>query len=350
MRRSGPTQGTTTMVAMILAIGSLTLLPCTSAMADDSNGAPEGAVTTPSEEAAKAEIALAQAAEVAIEALAIHDEHCARMAGDRLENADALVAVAPIWKKVTEAYQDTGASYLLYWSGVLALCLGQADNASDDLIAFLAQEGENSQFAGLLRDARRRLRLLGRGKTANSAIPRTPKKKARKPPRNSEKRAARRARWGPPFMLAGGLGGQAVLSPGDSDAHQFGYLSFAVDVSLRLLGPLRLEVGVRPALSGPARNEVGQTNNSHSILWTAGMGLVLQFETKVRPRIGLTAQVAPNPHGDVGEASLVGGCLIAGLDIPLGRSPLSLRVEGEWGGLSGGFILARGLAELVFSP
>ena len=80
------------------------------------------------------------------------------------------------------------------------------------------------------------------------------------------------------------------------------------------------------------------------------MGLVLQFETRVRPRIGLSVQLAPNPHGDVGERALVGGCLIAGLDIPLGRSPLSLRLGGEWGGLSGGFILARGLAELAFSP
>ena len=352
VRGSGPREATAPIVVNLLIMGSLALLPCTTAMADDSEAAPEDTSTAPPEEDAEAERALAQAAEVAIEALAIHDEHCARMAGDdRLEKTDALVAVAPVWKKVTESYQNTGASYLLYWSGVLALCLGQGDNASDDLIAFLAQEGENSEFIGLLRDARRRLRLLGRGKTTNRAIPRTPKtKKAKKPSRNSEKSAARRARWGPPFMVAGGLGGQAILSPGDSDAHQFGYLSFAVDVSLRLLGPLRLEAGIRPALSGPARNEVGESNNFHSVLWTAGMGLVLQFETRVRPRIGLSVQLAPNPHGDVGERALVGGCLIAGLDIPLGRSPLSLRLGGEWGGLSGGFILARGLAELAFSP
>jgi hypothetical protein len=321
----------------------------------------------PAEPTAEAEQALEAAAQVAIAALAIHDEHCARMAGNRRENADALLAVAPVWKQVTDSYQSTGASYLLYWSGVLGLCLGQRDNAGDDLRAFLAQEGENPEFTGLTRDARRRLRRLGKGKVGGLAGGKTPMKARRAARAGSEKasgsatstRRARRARWGPLFMVGAGLGVQGLLTAGGNENEQFGYLALGLDVSLRIAGPLRFEVGLYPGISGPARNYVGDDNGKRSLLWLLGIGPVLQFETKVRPRVGLAIQLAPNPDGDIGRgegggddaARVDGGAVITlGLDIPFGSSPLSLRLGSAWGGLSSGLLLARGMAELVYSP
>lgn len=290
------------------------------------------------------------AAEVAIEALAVHDEHCARMVGDRLENADALVAVAPVWKRVTQSYQQSEASYLLYWSGTLALCLGQRANAGDDLAAFLEEEGDNPQYVELTRDAKRRLRWLGRNAGKSRAQPKRAAAVPRKV-RDPKKAASLREKWGPPWMIGFGGGPQILLMPGaDSEAHQFLYGAVAVDVSLRVVGPLRAVVSLRPAISAPARNGLGQDNGISSLLWSVGVGADLQFGKKLRPRIGGSFQLAPNPSGNVGGAVLVGACLALGLDIPFGKSPLSLRGGVEVGGMSSGFLLARGLLELVVSP
>jgi len=289
------------------------------------------------------------AAEVAIEALSVHDEHCARMVGDRLENADALVAVAPVWKRVTQVYQRSGASYLLYWSGTLALCLGQQTNAGDDLEAFLKEEGDSPEYVELVRDARRRLRRLGRSPARARAMAKLPVPGVGKI-RDAAKSRTLREKWGPPWMIGFGGGTQILLSPTDNEAHRFFYGAIAIDVSWRVLGPLRVVASTRPAISTPARNELGDENGIHSLLWSFGVGADLQFGKKLRPRIGGSFQFAPNPSGDVGGPVLVGGVFALGLDIPFGKSPLSLRAGGEVGGMSTGFLLARALLELVVSP
>jgi len=326
-----------------LALGCVLLVTAGEVAAQEPDVAAPGE-PPPAESTEDAEQDLEDASKVAIEALAVHDEHCASMAGIRIEKADAMVAVAPVWKKVTESYQRTGASYLLYWRGMLELCLNMKGDAIDDLEAFLKEEGENPEFTGLARDARRRLRRLTRGNSSGLA-------RGRSSVKGTGKAAARRAKWGPPVMIGVGAGGQGLLTAGGEEHEQFAYAALAVDVSVRIAGPLRFELTVNPTVSGPARNSELEDNGFHSLLLLFGFGPVLQFESKVRPRVGIVLQVAPNPDGDQGSDSAVGGlALVAGLDIPFGASPLSLRMGGAWGGLSGDLALARGLFQLVFSP
>ncbi len=101
---------------------------------------------------------------VAERAQAAHDEHCARVAGAGEESgaARALVEVGAVWAEVAEAHEATGESWLLYWRGMLAQCLGQDERAEEAFVAFLATDPSSQGLDGLGSDARKRLsRLTG---------------------------------------------------------------------------------------------------------------------------------------------------------------------------------------------
>lgn len=70
-------------------------------------------------------------------------------------------------EKLTSRYRRPAASHrtepapaLLCWRRLLAQRLSQEEEAVEDLRAFVAELGDSSIYAGQVRDARRRLRLL----------------------------------------------------------------------------------------------------------------------------------------------------------------------------------------------
>ena len=144
-------------------------------------------------------------------------------------------------------------------------------------------------------------------------------------------------------LLLLGLGG------GYQRTRDWDYVSLAIDISVRLVGPLRIELFARPAVGEVARSAAGDRHPDgvRPILATFGLGPVLLFDLPVRPRIGAHLQLAPNPDGTGGAPRfLVGAAGSLGVEIPLGRSPLAIRPVVEVGVLGPLFSL-RGMAELT---
>jgi len=76
--------------------------------------------------------------------------------------ADSMRRVAETWSIVNEVYEETDAPYLLYWRGVLAQCLGRPEHAHEDLGQFVTSQKDGGAYADLVRQAKVRLRRLGR--------------------------------------------------------------------------------------------------------------------------------------------------------------------------------------------
>ncbi len=92
----------------------------------------------------------------------ISQEYCGNVASRKVTTAaDALMRVGEVWHRVSEVYESTHASYLLYWRGVLAQCLGQ-EAAKADLEGFIESEGGNRMLAPLAKEAKARLARIGR--------------------------------------------------------------------------------------------------------------------------------------------------------------------------------------------
>lgn len=109
---------------------------------------------------------------VAIEAQAANQKFCADIYNSKVSTSNnAYANVLAAMTKVDDAYAESNAGYLLYWRGALRQCLNNSDRAKVDLELFLEREGNNMMFAGLVRDAQKRLRRLGvaRKSTGGSA-------------------------------------------------------------------------------------------------------------------------------------------------------------------------------------
>ena len=76
--------------------------------------------------------------------------------------AASVAQVATVWQQVSEAYEAERVSYILYWRGMLAQCLGYDGKATADLSAFIKSDADRSESAGMIGDARRRLKFLTR--------------------------------------------------------------------------------------------------------------------------------------------------------------------------------------------
>lgn len=102
------------------------------------------------------------AEEVAARAQRAHEEHCPEVAGtgDEGDAARAIGEVSAVWVDVTEVYEETGATWLLYWRGVLAQCLGQSDRAAEALAGFLESDPTSEGLTAMMHDAHKRLRRL----------------------------------------------------------------------------------------------------------------------------------------------------------------------------------------------
>ena len=117
-----------------------------------------------------------RAAAAAAHAQAVHESACAGAASGRIQTTTgSLRQAAEAWDLVRAAYDGTGEGYLLYWRGLLGLCVGQEELAVADLQDFVKAQASDSRLAGLVDDARRRLARLGvkeaRGPSTPPAIP-----------------------------------------------------------------------------------------------------------------------------------------------------------------------------------
>ena len=102
------------------------------------------------------------AEQVAARAQSAHEEYCAEVEAAKHEGdaARAIGEVSAVWADVAEVYEETGASWLLYWRGLLAQCIGQDERAAEALIGFLDSDPSASGMDAMVRDAQLRLRRL----------------------------------------------------------------------------------------------------------------------------------------------------------------------------------------------
>jgi len=100
--------------------------------------------------------------QLAVEASNVQNEHCADAASNQETGGiRSISTVSDTWVRVSERYDQSGESYLLYWRGVLAQCMDQEDRALADLKEFISRSEGNSLWATLIKDAERRARQLG---------------------------------------------------------------------------------------------------------------------------------------------------------------------------------------------
>ncbi len=110
-------------------------------------------------------------ADLAVRASEVQVEHCAEIYGADVGGAVAgYQEVAAIWGELNDAIGVDPQPVLLYWSGLMAQCLGQDERAVADLQAFLVafEEGgvlaNDSAHGTMRKDAHKRLKRLGVGK------------------------------------------------------------------------------------------------------------------------------------------------------------------------------------------
>ena len=102
-------------------------------------------------------------AEVARRAERTFATHCNKRTPEEVRrNASALTAVSGEWASLAEYYERVEKkTYLMYWRGMLAYCLGRPEEAGEDLTGFAKLEGSNQGLRALTQEAARVLRKLG---------------------------------------------------------------------------------------------------------------------------------------------------------------------------------------------
>jgi hypothetical protein len=287
------------------------------------------------------------AVDAAAEAFAVHQEHCSTVAGGGEASAvGSMIPVTAAWQRVLEAFDETGETYLLYWRGVLAECMDHEDRAEEDLLVFVGLAAEDRALKPQIADARRRLRRMGvRAPEPDPEALAEARARAEQAERTTAEtpaealRAAASAKRGQRLSI--GLGG------GYQRTAAFDYGLVALDLSVGIVGPLRVDAGLRLGISGPPVNGYGEPDPSRrSVLAAVVLGPVVVFDLPVRPRLGALFQLAPNPAGSVGPSTLVGAAGLAGVEIPFGRSPLAFRTSVELGVL-GPLFTVRASGQLV---
>ena len=265
----------------------------------------------------------------------VHTEHCADVAAaaTSTRTAEQTAIVTDAWSNIISTYENTGRTYLLYWRGLLAQCLGQEERAGQDLQLFVALEQYDQRFESLVKDARRRLRRM----KITVSEPTEDAQNAAREARDAggewslakDSNALKAARAHPPvqLLLIGAGGGYQRVG-------RYDYAVASVDVSLRLVGPLRILAGVRPGWSVSWTNEDGTSEpTGRFLLLDVVVGPILEFAGPVRPRVGGVFHIAPNPSGVAGPEVLLGGAAVVGVDVPLGSPAVAFRAALEVGNL-----------------
>ncbi len=150
------------------------------------------------------------AEQIAAKAQKTHQENCAEAAGAGAESDAALATaeVGAVWAEVALVHEETGATWLLYWRGLLAQCIGQTERAADALTEFVQSDASVTGMDAMVRDARKRLKRLRPGGVPPKRA--TPAKVPRPPP--SPEQRARSGRVVGGIVLAMGAVGVGVGS------------------------------------------------------------------------------------------------------------------------------------------
>jgi len=312
-----------------LALALAAMLPAV-ALADEAPAPETAGPAAPAEDPAA----------LAVRAHAVHEQWCADIAGsdERSIESEGIAEVAPVWRDVSHAWEATEIPFLLYWTGVLELCLDRRERAAEDLAAFVELAADDPTLEPQVAEARRRLRRLD---TASRA---------------GRSRAERNRGFSPVSFGLGG--GYAAVMP-----YHYGAVSASLDV--RGVGVARFVTQVRLGISEQWKTErggavfVGEDGRTwRSVHPTVGLGLMLRWKAPVRPELVILVAAGATPHGLVeGEGELhppespvTGGPVLGGgVLIPFGESPLGMRLRGEVGLLIPVGLVARGLAEVVIS-
>ena len=139
----------------------------------------------------------------------------------------------------------------------------------------------------------------------------------------------------------------ALISVGGGyqNSGEWDYAAGAVDLSIRIVGPLRVGAMVRPSV-GAATSSWADGKSRRPVLVPFGVGAVFRLEGPVSPRLAVHFQGAVETREGGAMSFLPGISGTAGLDIPLGASPLAIRPMVEAGLVQRAFTV-RGLLQLV---
>ena len=153
---------------------------------------------------------------------------------------------------------------------------------------------------------------------------------------------------------------QAGVGAGYQRVGAWDYISVAVDLSVRIVGPLRVAAFVRPSFASAGASEFDGASRT-SALVPFGVGAQLRLKGPVQPTFGVffqaaidqdgaeAARLAPDIAAAVTTSFLPGILGAAGVDIPLGASPLAVRPQLEVGVLEESLAL-RGIVLLTIAP
>ena len=254
---------------------------------------------------------------------------------------EAQDRIWPTQKLISDLISGGGPAYLRYWRAKLGTCIKRDELAEADYEAVIAELGNNPTFVGIVKDAVTSLNRL-RVKAGKKPIA-APTVAAHAPPVRTKPATAPTGlpRALARLTLAGGGGWQLLGA-----AH---YALFAADLQVRISqGPVHLGLFVEPAFGRALTDPEGAVylvdgKPKRSVLTTFGPGVVLRFAAgALQPEFGAFLGLAANPtratgdgiaYTDAGPAFLVGPVVRGGLGIPLGASPLAIRVLAEGGGL-----------------
>ena len=263
-----------------------------------------------------------EATEIAMRSHAFHQQYCAEVAaGETTESLEAMTEVLPVLTRLSQVYDRTEATFLLYWRGLLLLCTGQEERAGDDLRLFLDQTSNEADFPSLWKDARRRVRRL---------------EAAQRGPASAG-----------PVRVGVGIGGVFELAAAAGSTHPYG--GVAADVTILSPSVIGGAFVVRVGISGPAEEPDGSQSEParRSLLPVLGGGIVLRFGERVRPRFLLGFQLGLGNANSHELPALPGVLAQAGLEIQLGDAPLALRPGVEFGSLGRFFDVRGGLQLMV---
>ena len=154
--------------ALLLVVG----LSAGAAQAQDTGKTTEPATGDDAPQPAPAKEKKITGETLALEAAEVQNKHCADAYGrDTTRALQSIATVAEVWARVSEQYEKSGETFLLYWRGVLAQCMDQEERGLTDLKGFVAESGSSTLWVALVKDATRRIRQLER-KTGTSSGPR----------------------------------------------------------------------------------------------------------------------------------------------------------------------------------
>ena len=140
---------------------------------------------------------------------------------------------------------------------------------------------------------------------------------------------------------------QISVGAGYQRLDRWNYLATEARLSVRVVGPLRVAAWVLPAI-GEVRTDPLDGRDHVPVLPSVAIGALLRFAGPVQPVVGAAFHLAPDANRSPDLPVLPGALGVVGVQLPLGRSPLSLEPLLE-GGVLGSWPLLRGMLTATIS-